>query len=138
MEVKYSIEPIELIVCFTNTRQMTHWEFLKIRTEQKYHKIILITFQHLKKLYWFWKLWGCSSKDMPATLISILNFRWAWQAQFLSYIPQILKKYVFFIDVQMLLLSFFDISYQKSVIWKNAIFIFNSRPSYAGFWPFPA
>ena len=25
-----------------------------------------------------------------------MNFKWAWQAQFLSCIPQILKKYVFF------------------------------------------
>ena len=41
--------------------RMTHWEFLKIRTEQRYQNIILITFQHLKKLYSFWKLWGCSS-----------------------------------------------------------------------------
>ena len=41
--------------------RMTHWEFLKIRTEQKYQKIILITFIHLQKLYRFWKLWGCGS-----------------------------------------------------------------------------
>ena len=41
--------------------RMTHWEFLKIRTEQKYRKIVLITFIHLQKLYKFWKLWGFSS-----------------------------------------------------------------------------
>ena len=69
-------------VCCINPRttevhgRMTHWEFLKIRNEQKYQNIILITFQHLKKLYWFWKLWGCSSQDMPATPFSTLNFKW--------------------------------------------------------------
>ena len=118
--------------------RMTHWEFLKIRTEQKYQKIILITFIHLQKLYRFWKLWGCGSKDMPATPFSILNFKWVWQTQFLSHTSQILKNYVFFIDVQMILVSFFDIPYQKSAIWKKAIFIFNFRPSYAGNGPKPA
>ena len=84
------------------------------------------------RIYIFPKLQVLSWKIKLTTPNSILNFKWAWQAQFLSYIPQILKKYVFFIDVQMILLSFFDIPYQKSVIWKRAIFIFNSRPSYAG------
>ena len=51
---------------------------------------------------------------MPATPFSILNFKWVWQAQFLSHTPQILKNYVSFIDVQMILLSFFDNSNQKS------------------------
>ena len=48
-------------------------------------------------------------------LISILNFKWAWQAQFLSHTLVTLKKYVFLIDVQMLLVSFFEIPNQKSV-----------------------
>ena len=47
---------------------------------------------------------------------SILNFKWVWQAQFLSHTPQILKNYVFFIDIQMILVPFFDTSNQKSVI----------------------
>ena len=42
-------------------KYMDGWDFLKIRTEQKYQKIILITFIHLQKLYRFWKLWGCGS-----------------------------------------------------------------------------
>ena len=50
---------------------------------------------------------------MPATPFSILNFKWVWQTQFLSHTSQILKNYVFFIDVQMVLLSFFDNPNQK-------------------------
>ena len=65
--------------------------------------------------------------------ISILNFKWAWQAQFLSYIPQILKKYVFFIDVQMILLPFFDIPNPKPVILEKPISSFNSRPQPGNF-----
>ena len=37
-----------------------------------------------------------------------------WRAQFLSHTPATLKSYVFFIDVQMILLSFFDNPNQKS------------------------
>ena len=84
------------------------------------------------KIHIFPNLQVRSWKIKLATPISIFNFKWPWQAQFSSYIPQILKKYVFFIDVQMILLLFFDIPYQKSVIWKRATFIFNSRPTYAG------
>ena len=53
---------------------------------------------------------------MPTTPFSILNFKWVLQAQFLSHTPQILKNCVFFIDVQMMLVPFFDTSNQKSVI----------------------
>ena len=38
-----------------------------------------------------------------------------WQAQFLSHTPATLKSYVFFIDVQMILLSFFDNPNQKYI-----------------------
>jgi hypothetical protein len=40
-------------------------------------------------------------------------FKWAWEAQFLSHTPVTLKSYVFFIDVQMILVSFFKIPNQK-------------------------
>ena len=53
---------------------------------------------------------------MPATPFSILNFKWVWQAQFLGHTPQILKNCVFVIDIQMILVPFFDTSNQKSVI----------------------
>ena len=45
---------------------------------------------------------------------SILTLKWAWQAQFSSHTPATLKSYVSFIVVQMILLSFFDNSSQKS------------------------
>ena len=41
--------------------------------------------------------------------ISILNFKWAWQAYLMSYTLMILEKCVFFKDLQMILLPFFDI-----------------------------
>ena len=62
-----------------------------------------------------------------------MNFRWAWQAQFLSYISQILKKYAFLIDVQMILLPFFDIPNPKSVILEKPILPVNSRPQPGNF-----
>ena len=46
---------------------------------------------------------------------SILSFKWAWQAQFLSHNPATLKLYVFFIELQKILVSFFEKVYQKSV-----------------------
>ena len=68
---------------------------------------------------------------MPATPFSILNFKWVWQTQGLSHTPKILKNYVFFIDIQMILLSLFDTSNQKSIVWKKAILIFKFRPPFA-------
>ena len=46
---------------------------------------------------------------------SILSLKWVWRAQSLSHNPATLKSYVFFIDVQMILLSFFDNPNQKYV-----------------------
>ena len=40
-----------------------------------------------------------------------LKLKWAWQAWFLSYIPQIFKKCVFFEAAQMILLPYFANSY---------------------------
>ena len=94
--------------------------------------MVLISFQDLYKIHIFPKFHGCGSKIVPAMPFWILNFKWVWQAQFLGHAPQILKDNVFFIDAQMILVPFFDIPYQKSVIWKRAISISNSRPSYAG------
>ena len=53
-------------------------------------------------------------KFRPAMPFSILSLKWVWRAQFLSLTPATLKSYVFFIDVQMILLSFFDNPNQKS------------------------
>ena len=40
----------------------------------------------------------------------ISKLKWAWQAQFLSYVLLILRNNLFFEDKQMILLSLFDIS----------------------------
>jgi hypothetical protein len=48
----------------------------------------------------------------------------AWQAQFLSYTPVTLKFYVFFIDVQMIFLPFFDNPKQKPVNQEKMILSF--------------
>ena len=61
-------------------------------------------------------------------LISILNFEWAWQAQFLSYTHKTLENYSFFIDEQMILLPFLYISYQKLANLEKPIFSLCSRP----------
>ena len=53
---------------------------------------------------------------------SNLNLKWALQAQFLSHTPATLKSYVFFIDVQMILLSFFDNPNQKYINQEKPIF----------------
>ena len=60
--------------------------------------------------------------------ISILNFEWAWQAQFLSCIHKNLENYLFSIDEQMILLPFLNISYQKLDNLEKPIFSLNSRP----------
>ena len=39
------------------------------------------------------------------------NWKWAWQAQFLSYWPITLENWISFRDVQMVLVSFFEIPY---------------------------
>ena len=72
--------------------------------------MILISFEDLQKIHNFSKLQGCGSKIGSATPIWISKFKRAWQAQFLSYNLETLEKWVFFEDVQMILLSFFHIS----------------------------
>ena len=59
---------------------------------------------------------GHGSKIEFATPFASLSFeisKWAWQAQFLSHTSVTFKDYVFFTDVQMILLLYFDISNQK-------------------------
>ena len=75
-------------------------------------------------------------KIEPAMPTSILNFKWAWHVQFLSHTYQTLENYSFFVDEQMMLLSFFYISNQ---MWENLekpIFYGYSRPLTVKIWPF--
>ena len=46
----------------------------------------------------------------------------------------ILKKYVLIINVQMILLSYFDIPNQKFINWKRPIFLVHDRPPYVTFY----
>ena len=70
--------------------------------------MILISFEVLYERHNFPKFHRCGSKIVPAMPFSILNFKWAWQVQFLSHTPVTLKNNVFFIDVQMILVTFFE------------------------------
>ena len=47
----------------------SYWDFLKVIGYWKFQKIIVTPFEHLQKLYWFWKFEGCSSKTRCATPI---------------------------------------------------------------------
>ena len=62
--------------CFIPGR-CSYWDFLKVIGYWKFQKIIVTPFEHLQKLYWFWKFEGCSSKIRRATPIWIL--KWFWQ-----------------------------------------------------------
>ena len=79
--------------------------------------MVLISFEQLQKIHIFWKFGGCSSKTKPATPISILCYQRAWQTFSMSYTLQIFKNDSFFIDEQMILLSFFDNPNQNSTIY---------------------
>ena len=90
--------------------------------------MVLISFQDLYKIHIFPKFHRCGSKivlDMP---FWSLNFKRAWQAQFLSHTSEILDKYLFYIDLEMILVPLFDIPNQKSVIWKRLNFLLHDRP----------
>ena len=84
--------------------------------------MVLISFKDLYEIHIFPEFHRCGSKIVPATPFWNLNFKWAWQAQFLSHTFETLEKYVFFIDLQMILVPFFDILNQKFVIGKRLIF----------------
>ena len=76
----------------------------------------------------FAKIHGCGSKIEPATLTLILNFKWAWQTRYLSHAYQTLENYSFYVDEQMILLSFLSITNQKLAYLEKPIFSLNSRP----------
>ena len=88
----------------------------------------LISFKDLNKIHIFPKFHRCGSKIVPATPFWNSNFKWAWQAQFLSHTHETLEKYVFYIDLEMILVPFFDIPNQKPVIWKRLNFLLYDRP----------
>ena len=63
---------------------------------------------------------------MPAMAIWSLNFKKAWQAQSLSHTYETLEKYVCFIDLEMILISFFEIHdgvWDKNFVHRCHIYI---------------
>ena len=77
---------------------------------KKYKKMIVTSFVHLQKMNNFPKFGRCGTKIGPATPIWNSKLNWAWQAQFLSHIHEFLQNYLFLKDLQMILVSFFEIS----------------------------
>ena len=71
--------------------------------------MVVISFVCLQKINNFPKFGRCGSKIEPATPIWNSKLDWAWQAQFLSHIHEFLQNYLFFKDLQMILVSFFEI-----------------------------
>ena len=57
----------------------------------------------------FAKFRNGSSKNRPATPLTILNFSRAWRAHFLSNTLQTWQSCLFFVDLQLILLSLLDI-----------------------------
>ena len=84
--------------------------------------MVLISFRDLYKIHIFPKFHRCGSKIVPAMPIWSLNFKRAWQAQFLRHTYEILEKCLFFIDLEMILVPLFDIPNQISVSWKRLNF----------------
>ena len=71
--------------------------------------MVLISFEDLYKIYNFPKFHRRGSKIVPATHIWSFNFKRVWQAQFLSHTYETLEKYVSFIDLEIMLVPFFEI-----------------------------
>ena len=78
--------------------------------------MVLISFVDIQKIRIFTKFGECSSKIEPTMPISILRYQRAWHTFKICHTLQIFKNDSFFIDEQMLLLSFFDNTNQKSTI----------------------
>ena len=81
------------------------------KSETTWHIIAKISaFLQLIKKWILSKFGGFISKIEPAMPIWSLNFKRAWQAQFLSHTHETLEKYVFYIDLEMILVPFFKIN----------------------------
>ena len=91
--------------------------------------MVVISFVDLQKIWLFTKFESHSSKIVPATSISILNFWRAWQPYFLSQTLQILVSHVSFIDKQMMFYKKISIFDRNPAVFKNKIFFVLSRPT---------
>ena len=72
--------------------------------------MVLISFRDLYKIHIFPNFHRCDSKNVSATLFWNLNFKWVWQAQFLSHNLLSLQNCLVFTNKEMMLVSFFEIN----------------------------
>ena len=72
--------------------------------------MVLISFKDLYEIHIFPEFHRCGSKIVPATPFWNLNFKWAWQAEFLSHNLLSLQNCLFFTNKEMMLVSFFEIN----------------------------
>ena len=72
--------------------------------------MVLISFKDLYEIHIFPEFHRCGSKIVPATPFWNLNFKWAWQAEFLSHNLLSLQNCLFFTNKEMMLMSFFEIN----------------------------
>ena len=72
--------------------------------------MVLISFKDLYDIHIFPEFHRCGSKIVPAMPFWNLNFKWAWQAQFLSHNLLSLQNCLFFTNKEMMLMSFFEIN----------------------------
>ena len=76
------------------------------------HNCFSIKDQHLTKI---WRIW---LKIEAASTFTSSQLNWVWRAQFLNYKLQILGKFIFFQDVQMIVKSVLDI-FNGTKVTKN-------------------
>ena len=85
------------------------FHFFQILCNHMYPKVIVISIVDLQKTNNFAKFGGYCSKNAPATPLRSLKWSRAWQAHFLSNALQTWQSCLFFVDVQLILLSLLDI-----------------------------
>ena len=97
--------------------------------------MVLISFKDLYEIHIFPEFHRCGSKIVPTTPFSNLNFKWAWQAEFLSHNLLSLQNFLFFTNKEIILMSFFEIN--DGILDKNFAFHchihFLSHPWLRGF-----
>ena len=84
--------------------------------------VVLMSFQLSTKFE------GHNSLKKTAMPLGSSKWKWAWRAHFLSHTYETQKICCFLADVQIILVSFFDIPNQKTVIWKRLNFLLYDRP----------
>ena len=79
--------------------------------------MVLLSFLDIQNIWIFTKFGGCSSKIEPAMPISIINFKWGWQAQFYRPSLRILVNDRSYVGHQVTFQPIFCICSRKAGIW---------------------